>query len=441
MIHQLHGRLWGAYAPFWALVSRIAVQTPTHDARHPTLPPPPLCGPPTLRNQEIILLSSSPSLSSLEQSHEAATSPPRTGACGPHGTTVSGVTWMEIDQGACMATVARLRAVALAKRMARDATYPSADDTRWATGRHALLAALGASPDTKLLLTVKDRRHVLADGTRVTSRKVSLRANFAVCPFVATTQTTQGAARARPRRRTDSEQYSIVACAYNHTVATGGAQGQAEVGSDARDESTSQRRRDGMSPTIACMQRLCVGKYMLDGWLSRIAHRSRDALHTIALLNRAPPTVCSRDARSGALGFCATSPYAIGRVSVVRRQIALDGCLVAILVRDAYVVQPAVRAAESRLFGAAHRLSVTPPPDRALDRRAAADAMRLLNGNPRANMSPRRTLGALRYATWYACAAGHPDGYDAALVTSLLDRVGFHPTRGLVARLVLLWSP
>lgn len=442
-IHHLHGRLWGVYAPFWALASRTAVEPSPYDPRRlePSISSP-LWRPPTPRDLETILAPPARS--------PPAMTAPQMGACEPCDVTVCEGQWMEVDQGACMPGVARLRAVALARRMAHGVAYPPPDDTGWAAGRHALLGALGASPDTRVLLTVKDHRRVLADGSRVASRKVSLRADFAVCPF-ATTNETRGAGRARSRRQSDFDHYFIVARACNHTVAVGDAHGQAEAATDAGDgpqtggaanESTNRVRRDGMSPTVACMQRLCVGKYTLDGWLSRIARCSRDALHTIALLNGAPSTTHTRSARRGDLGFRATSPYATGGVTVVQRQVVLDGCLVAILARDAYVVQPAVRAAEPRLFVATHRLSVTPPPpDRSLDRRAAVDAMRLLNGNPRANMPARRTLAALRYATWYACAAGHPDGYDAALVASLLDRVGFHPTRGLVARLVLLWSP
>lgn len=459
MIHQLHGRLWGAYAPFWGLVSRtgtepllgdpfLGLATPTPSFPH---------GPPTPRDLEASFLT-------RDMDDPSATTPTtmsQTNMHRPDNAAVCEIPWMEVDQGACMATVARLRAVALARRIARDATYPLPEDTAWATGRRALAAALGASPDTRMVLAIKDRRHVLADGSHVTSRKVSLRADLAVCPFTILEEEeeeeeeeeqVQTAEHARSRRQGDFGHYSIVACAHNHTAATGVTHDRIETltntdaeryDQDRAARSHTQGRHSRINPTIACMQRLCVGKYMLDGWLARIARGSRHALHTITLLNtRASPTTYSRPARRGDFGFCATSPHAIGRVTVVRRQIALDGCLVAILVRDAYIVQPAVRAAEARLFVATDRPSAMPPtPDRALNRRAASDAIRLLNGHPRTNMSARRALAALRYATWYACGAGQPDGYDAGLVTSLLDRAGFHPTRGLVARLVLLWSP
>lgn len=455
MIHRLHGRLWGVYAPFWALVSRTGTGSSSGEPRlGPAAPTPPFPeGPPTPRGLEAFFLSRG-----IDEPSATTTTTSHTNMHGPRDTTRDEATWMEVDQGACMASVARLRATTLARRIARDATYPLPEDTVWATGRRALATALGASPDTRMVLVIKDQRHVLADGSHVTSRKVSLRANFAVCPFTVLEEEeeeqVQTAGHARSHRQDDlgHYRYSIDARAHSHTVAAGVTHDRIETPADASAErhaeddvagSRTQGRHGRINPTIACMQRLCVGKYMLDGWLTRIARGSRDALHTVALLNtRASPTTYSRLARRGDFGFCATSPHAIGRVTVVRRQIALDGCLVAILVRDAYIVQPAVRAAESRLFDAADRLSVAPPtPDRALDRRAAADAMRLLNGRPRANVSARRALAALRYATWYACGAGHPGGYDAALVTSLLDRAGFHPTRGLVTRLVLLWSP
>nr|UDO48135.1 hypothetical protein [Pandoravirus massiliensis] len=442
MIHHLHGRLWGVYAPFWALVSRTDA-VPSSQVTRWSASLLLSDRPPTPRDLEAVF---APSERSCPATVGAAAQP---NTYGPSEAAVCEHQWMEVDQGACMATVARLRAVALARRIARQVDYPPPGDTPWAAGRRTLAGALGASPDTRALLVVKDSRHVLPDGSRAESRKVSLRIDLDVCPF--TTEQEQGArVPGPPRGHVGSNRYLIVRTHSSRRIAPRDTRDQTETADeqhatddDNDDEdngSIAQRTCDQVSPTIACMQRLCVGKYMLGAWLARIARGSRDALHTLALLDRSSSATHTRPARPGDLGFCPASPYAINGVTVVRRQVALDGCLVAILVRDTYIVQPTVRAAVPALFVAMPCRPSMPRPGRALDRRAAADAMRMLDGNPRPRMSARRALAALRYATWYACGAGLPDGYDAGFVASLLDRVGFHPTRGLVTRLVLLWS-
>lgn len=366
VIHDLHGRLWGVYGPFWALLARrprvLAGYRPSREV-------------PTPRDVDAWL---------------ASTLPQASGGDDPGGDG----SWMEVDEGHCAAALARIRAVALAKRVARTVFYPPAGDTSWAAVRRTLASTLGANPDTRLVLALKHRTWTTADGAEGSLRTVSLYAPRRACPLVA-----------------DAPCKTVVA----RVTVVGGAGGAREI------------KRDRITATVACMQRLCVGKYTLDAWMRSVAKERPDVLYTTALLDAAQAMRSSAPLRLAG----GSTPARL--VTTTRRSVVLDGCMVAALVRDAYVVQAAVRGASARLFCASPPGSPAVP----VDAQAAADADILL---ARGNVPADRVRAAVRYAAWRVCRGGHRDGCDCMLLASLLNRAGLTTPRSLVGRLAVLWG-
>ncbi|AGO83553.1 hypothetical protein psal_cds_111 [Pandoravirus salinus] len=390
VLHDLHGRMWGVYGPFWALVAR---RPRVLDGYHPS------------RQQ---CLTPRAIEAWLEAHHPAALADiPR---------------WMEVDEGHGAAGLARMRAVALAKVVARGVVYPAPGDTLWAAARRKLALTLAADPNSRLTLRVKERTHVAGDGDSAHSfcvRKVTLYARCRACPL-----TTEAPARMVVARVT--------------------------VGRDSVYGNGFEIKADRVTPTVACLQRLGVGKYTLDAWVRAVAQQDADALYTTALLDVDGAVQSPRT--TGANG----APQPPARPTI-RRSVALDGCTVAALVHDAYMVQTAVHNAAPRLFCAAPPTS-TPsatsshpvqPTSSAecrydgfsgvpIDQQAAVDAETLLCGS--GDVPQDRIRAAVRYATWRVCRAGGRDGYDCVCLAALLERAGLTTPPSLIARLTALWG-
>ncbi|AVK74527.1 hypothetical protein pqer_cds_105 [Pandoravirus quercus] len=387
VLHDLHGRLWGVYGPFWALVARRPRILDGYQSSQRF---------PTPRAVEAWLAAHNPDL------------------------LADGPSWMEVDEGHGAAGLARMRAVALAKVIGRGVTYPAPGDTPWAPVRRTLALTLAADPDSRLILGLKERMCVVDGGTSLCVRTVTLYAARRACPLTADTPAKMVVARS--------------------TMAY-----------DDPHEDGREIKANRVSPTVACLQRLGVGKYTLDAWVRAVARQSPDVLYTTALLDM--DCAARLSGHNGRDMMSQTRPN-----MAMRRSVVLDGCTVAALVRDAYVVQAAAHNAAPRLFRAtspsSSSLSITPsrPLSRSspstehahgdfsgvpVDERAAVDADTLLGGG---DVPADRIRAAVRYATWRVCRAGGRNGCDCIRLAALLERAGLTMPRSLITRLTALWG-
>jgi hypothetical protein len=366
VIHDLHGRLWAVYGPFWALVAR----RPRALAEYRAITPTP-------RDVDIYLASLDSPLAQDRVSR-----------------------LMEVDEGRCAKAVARMRAVAVARCIARDVAYPRPSDTQWASARRTLASTLGANPDSSLLLVAKKYvRSSPNQGAVVVRRVATLYAARRACPLAE-----------------ESRSKTII--------------GRATAISAGAGRETIQ---DDVVPAVARLQSLGTGKYALGAWMRAIVLGKPIAIYTRLLLasGHQSTTTLSLPASPMGAGPMSAHTARLGQQSltVKRRAVSMDGCLVAALVRDAYVVQPIVDRATWRLF---RSLAVTP-----VNAQAATDAQIILAGG---NVPAARERAAVAYAAWFVCRGGRVDGYDYVLLGSLLERAGLTAPHNIVDRLVALWN-
>ncbi|AGO82074.1 hypothetical protein pdul_cds_153 [Pandoravirus dulcis] len=312
--------------------------------------------------------------------------------------------WAEVDEGVGAPDLARLRAATVISAMASDVVYPAPGDTLWAVTRRALMATLAADPHLSLTLALDDGICTRNDGVRVSVRTVSVYAERCACPLSPQSTT--------PRR--------VVA--------------RITLERDRTRQDAPEVVRVGVIATSVFLQRVGIRYTVFDAWLRDVARRNPEALYTTALLESAArrPTPRIR-------GAPAQQPTG----AMFRLSVALDGCALAALVRDARVVQTVASDAAPRLFSmsatplSSAPQSLLPFPGPPTDAQAAADAKTLLAGG---DVPADRVRPAVRYAAWRVCRAGGRDGCDYVRLASFLEQAGLAAPPSIAARLALLWA-
>lgn len=289
---------------------------------------------------------------------------------------------------------------------ASDIVYPAPGDTLWAVTRRALRATLAADPRLSLILALDDGVCTRDGGVRVSVRTVSVYAAQCACPL--------GPQPTTPKR--------VVA--------------RVTLERDTARQDAPEVVRVGVIATSVFLQRVGIRYNVFDAWMRDVARRNPEALYTTALLESAARRPTPRI--GGAPAPAQQTTEAMFRLSV-----ALNGCTLAALVRDARDVQTVASEAAPRLFSmpptplSSTLQSLLPFPGPPTDVQAAANAETLLAGG---DVPADRVRPAVRYAAWRVCRAGGRDGCDYARLAALLEQAGLAAPPSIAARLALLWA-